>query len=315
MKRIPFTLAVVALVVGSLITYPAHMPWMVLLWLAVSLIAGVRGKPMWPWLVTCVLISAIKRPGFTPEFWGLLVLFSLAAGVDWWAARKSPEKNVRTRLAISALVLLAATGNYGVTRWLAANASRQFMADNRPIACLGDSLTAAGYPQELAKLISVPVADFGADGIKTDHGIKMIPDILARNPQVVVMELGGHDYNTGKTRAATKANLAVLIEAFRERDIQVVLVEIPRGFISDPYDGLERELAAEHDLQLVHDSVVRNFVYNSPIMPPGMLLDPSRRYSDDGLHPNKLGNKYFARVVCQSLVSVLGESIRLRVTD
>jgi lysophospholipase L1-like esterase len=162
----------------------------------------------------------------------------------------------------------------------------------------------------LAKLISVPVADFGVDGIKTDDGIKMIPKILAANPQVVVIELGGHDYNgDNKPRSATKANLAQLIEAFQARDIAVVLVEIPRGFIWDPYDGLERELAAEYDLQLIDDSVIRNFVFNSPIIPPGMWLSPSQRYSDDGLHPNALGNKYFARVVSRALVKVFGDSI------
>ena len=97
--------------------------------------------------------------------------------------------------------------------------------------------------------------------------------------------------------------------AFLHQDIAVILVEIPRGFISDPYDGLERELAAQYDLQLIDDSVIRNFVFNSPIIPPGMWLDRSQRYSDDGLHPNNLGNEYFAHVVSQSLVKVCGDSI------
>ena len=171
-------------------------------------------------------------------------------------------------------------------------------------------MTDYGYPQELEKLISVPVADFGVNGIKTDDGIKMIPEILAANPQLVVIELGGHDYNAGqKPRSATRSNLETLIEAFLEQDIVVILVEIPRGFVSDPYDGLERELAAKYDLQLINDSVIRSFVFNSPIIPPGMWLDPSQRYSDDGLHPNDLGNKHFARVVRHALVKVYGDSI------
>jgi acyl-CoA thioesterase I len=60
---------------------------------------------------------------------------------------------------------------------------------------------------------------------------------------------------------------------------------------------------------LIDDSVIRRFVFNSPIIPPGMWLDRSRRYSDDGLHPNTLGNQHFARVVSQSLVRVFGDSI------
>ncbi len=310
MKRIAITVGVIALVFGSLITFPAHLHWMVSVWIVFSMVACANKKPMWPWLVGCVLIIAIKRPGLTPEFWVLVVLFIVVALVDWRKNRDKPESLNIKRSAIYALVLIAATSAYGVTRWFASNTSGQFILDERPIACLGDSLTDYGYPQELEKLISVPVADFGENGIKTDDGIEMIPDILAASPQLVVIELGGHDYNADKKpRSATKSNLETLIEAFLEKDIPVILVEIPRGFISDPYDGLERELAAKYDLQLINDSLIRSFVFNSPIIPPGMWLDPSQRYSDDGLHPNNLGNEHFARVVSQSLVKVFGDEI------
>lgn len=310
MKRVAVTVGVIALIFGSLITFPAHIHWMACVWLVVSLLAFANRKPMWPWLVGCILIVALKRPGYTAEFYIFSLLFLAVAFFDWRARLGNAESLDRKRLACYALVLMVATTTYGVTRWLAANTSRRLALDARPIACLGDSLTDYGYPQELEKLISVPVADFGVDGIKTDDGIKMLPDILAANPQLVVIELGGHDHNAdNKPRSATKANLARLIEAFLDQDTAVVLVEIPRGFITDPYDGLERELAAEYDLQLIDDSVIRRFVFNSPIIPPGMWLDPSRRYSDDGLHPNALGNKHFARVVSRSLVRVFGDSI------
>lgn len=310
MKRSAIVASVIVLIFGSLITFPAHLPWMASIWLMFSLIAFVNKKPMWPWLVACVLFLAIKRPGFTLEFWMLAALYIIVSVVDWKTTRGKPESSNTKRFVIYALVLTVATMTYGVTRWFASNTSRDFNLDARPIACLGDSLTDYGYPQELEKLISVPVADFGVSGIKTDDGINMIPEILAANPQIVIIELGGHDYNADKkTRSATKANLETLIETFLERDIPVILIEIPRGFVSDPYDGLERELSAKYDLQLIDDSVIRSFVFNSPIIPPGMWLDPSRRYSDDGLHPNELGNKFFARVVSRSLVKVYGDSI------
>lgn len=309
-KRLIFPVSLVALVFGSLITFPAYTHWMAFLWVGLSLVAFVRHQPMWPWLGCCILIVAGKRPGYTAEFWVLAALFILVAFIDWRWSRGKDESLNKKRLALFALVLITATTAYGIMRWNAANTSRRPIFDDRPVACLGDSLTDSGYPQELARLISVPVADFGVDGIKTDDGIKMLPRILATNPQVVVIELGGHDYNgDNKPRSATKANLAELVKAFQARDIAVVLVEIPRGFIWDPYDGLERELAAEYDLQLIDDSVIRNFVFNSPIIPPGMWLSPSHRYSDDGLHPNALGNKYFARVVSRSLATVFGDSI------
>ena len=310
MKRIAIIVGIIALVFGSLIAFPADLPVMVAIWLVPALIAAVYKKPMWPWLVSPVLILAIKRPGFPWEFWVIAILFLMVALLDWRAIRKNPERLEWKRLLLGTLVLIAATITYGVARWTASNTSHPLTLDDRPIACLGDSLTDYGYPQELEKRISVPVADFGVSGIKTDAGIKMIPDILAANPQLVVIELGGHDYNAdNKPRSATQSNLEKLIEAFLARDIGVVLVEIPLGFISDPYDGLYRQLAAKYDLQLVDDSVIRSFVFNSPILPPGMWLDSSRRYSNDGLHPNALGKQHFARVITRSLVKIYGDSI------
>lgn len=279
-------------------------------WLVISVAMGFGKSPLWPWLVGCALIVAAKRPGFTPEFWIFVISVLGVAVVDWQSRRKKTDDFNLKRLAVFATILLAAANVYGVTRWLASNASQKIEPDSRCIACLGDSLTDYGYPEALQERISVPIADFGVNGITTDDGIKMIPEILAADPQLVIIELGGHDYNADrKTRSATWANLEQLIEAFIERDIGVVLVEIPRGFISDPYDGLERALAAKYDLQLIDDSVIRSFVFNSPLIPPGSWMSPSQRYSDDGLHPNDLGNQHFANVVAQTLKKLCGSQI------
>jgi lysophospholipase L1-like esterase len=310
MKRITVIIAVIALVFGSLIAFPAYLPGMIAIWVTISLIANAVRQPMWPWLVGCLLIVIAKRPGWTFEFWIWLALFVSVIAVDWNTTRDLVAPWNRRRVVLLALILILGTTIYGVARWFAANTSQVYQLSDRPIACLGDSLTDYGYPQDLEKLLTVPVADFGIDGIRTEDGIKMIPKILAANPQIVVIELGGHDFNAeNKPRARTRENLCTLIEAFLEQGIPVILVEIPRGFISDPYDGLERELSAKYDLQLIDDTIIRNLVFNSPIIPPGMWLDPSQHYSDDGLHPNRLGNQYFARVVSGSLTKVFGNAI------
>ena len=318
MKRISLTLLWIVLAFGALLTFPQYIPWMVFLWLIIAIGAGAKSKPMWPWLTACVVIIVVKRPGFTIEYWSVLIVFSVVAFIDWKsrpvkaADREIDGKPMREhkhqskRLAAFATVLITVAAYFAAARWLAANTTARIVSDGRAIACLGDSLTDYGYPQELEKLITVPVADFGVNGITTDAGIEMIPEILAANPQIVVIELGGHDYNgEDKTRAATGANLEELITAFRAEQIAVILIEIPRGFISDPYDGLERELAAKYDLQLIDDSVIRSFIFNSPILPPGLWRSPSQRYSKDGLHPNALGNRHFAKVVNKAIDRVL----------
>ena len=99
------------------------------------------------------------------------------------------------------------TASYDVVRWFAVNTLLKRKLDERSIACLGDSLTDFGYPHELEKILSVPIVDFGVNGITTDDGIKMVPEILAADLQLVVVELGGHDYSgRHKSRSAAHSD-------------------------------------------------------------------------------------------------------------
>ena len=82
----------------------------------------------------------------------------------------------------------------------------------------------------------------------------------------------------------------------------MVIVEIPRGFVSDPFFGIERELAAKFDLQLIPDTIVRRFVFFSPIVPPGIWLDPKHHLSVNGLHPNQRGQIEFAKIVADAIL-------------
>jgi hypothetical protein len=86
-------------------------------------------------------------------------------------------------------------------------------------------------------------------------------------------------------------------------------MEIPRGFITDPFSGLERELAREHDLELIPDGAIRKLILWSRFSPPGMWCDSSRHLSDDGLHPNQRGNKHLANCVVSALTKIYGEKI------
>ena len=316
-KRILSSVGILIVILGSLVAFPAWLHWVAAIWITTFVIASALGRPGWPWLVGLATVLIVKRPGWTSELLVFILVILGVAVFDWHSRQKqeqlpAPVKFLtdRKRAAIMAAILLLALISFQAVRRVKTNPSHSHVLDHRPIACLGDSLTDYGYPQELEKLISVPVADFGVNGIRTDDGIKMIPDILSRDPQLVVIELGGHDYNADKkTRSETKQNLALLIESFKQREIQVILVEIPRGFIYDPYDGLERELSAEYDLKLIDDSIIRNLIFNSPIVPPGMWLGKSRHLSDDGLHPNQQGNRYFAGKVARALADVYGDSI------
>ena len=301
------TVSVVSVFV-SLMTFPAGLPWMVGLWMLFAMLRYHRQKPIWIPLLCCGTILLIKRPGFTIEFVLLeLVIFGVLIA-DLVDRRDRSQPSVQ-RMLLFGVLLFVGCGMFAFLRHESSTTRRFRQPDQRPVVCLGDSLTDYGYPQELGKRISLGVKDFGFDGITTAEGINLLPEMLATNPQAVVVELGGHDFNQQESREQTRENLIKLIEAFREQDAEVILVEIPHGFITDPYDGLERELAGKYDLQLISDSIIRSFVLNSPVMPPGTWMNKSSHLSSDGLHPNRRGNERFAQVVAQALAKVFGDEI------
>ena len=112
----------------------------------------------------------------------------------------------------------------------------------------------------------------------------------------------------GRSRAATHVVLERIITRLRDAGIEVVLMEIPRGFLTDPYAGLEREIARQYDLELISDSAIRQLVLFSPYAPPGMWIG-GRHLSDDGLHPNSRGNAHLANCVARSLSRIYGQAI------
>jgi len=185
---------------------------------------------------------------------------------------------------------------------------------DRPVVCFGDSMTSlgmfGGYPDDLRKLISVPVVNAGLGGVSAKRTVQYyLPDILGHNPQVVVIELGGHDFLLGYSRAATKANLKTIIHELRQFGAEVVLMEIPRAYISDPYWGVEREIAREEDVELISDTAMRTLFLHSPVMPPGSWLGEPYFTDEGGIHANALGQQILAEAVAKALVRLYGPQI------
>ncbi len=224
-------LTVVFAIFGSLIAFPCHVSWVVVFWLGCFLILAQFGFRGWLPLVLLAAILLIKRLNWTFSLWGLM---AACIGIAWMRYRLPDEqvaKRFSAKSSLASLILIGLGAWFVSDRYLAANGSAESTSFDaaRPVACLGDSLTAYGYPKELAKLIAVPVEDFGVNGIDTDDGIALLPKLAAVNPQLVVIELGGHDYNQGSTREKTLRNLERLILECKKMDARVVLVEIPCG--------------------------------------------------------------------------------------
>ena len=290
------------------------VPWMMAVWLVWHSVLVARRKPGWVPLAACAGIVIVKRVPWPPVLI-VLGLLMLAAGL-----RDVPRVRERIRprckwLPWAACAVLWVAWVAAAVEWHAAShTGRRAMLDpRRPVVCIGDSLTSGikkgeAFPEYLAKLISVPVVNLAEPGATTDMALTKLPDLVAANPQAVVIELGGNDYLSGESRAAPRRNLLKIVAAAHGLGARVVLMEIPRGFVTDAYAGLERDLARKHDLELVPDTAVRKLIHWSPYAPPGKWF--GSHYSDDGGHPNERGARMLAEYVARALERIFGSAIR-----
>ncbi|MGD9633514.1 MAG: GDSL-type esterase/lipase family protein [Pirellulales bacterium] len=308
------SLVIIAIAV-SLLVFPSVLLWMVAAWLAIGSWQILRGRSSWLPLAACVAVLVIKRPDWSPAMMLLGVALVAAAVLFLWRGRRSAresftQKAARLTIGVVWLVWLIAVWE----SYESCHARRPLsLHPMQPIVCVGDSLTTGlttkeAYPDYLQELVSVPVVNLGRAGVTARDMTKHLPEILERQPQGVVIEFGGHDFLRGYGRESTRESLLQIIEACRAAGAKVVLMEIPRGFITDPFSGLERELAREYDLELIPDSTIRMLVVRSPAIPlVGDVTKP--HWSDDGLHPNVDGARMMADVVYRALQGIYGPTI------
>lgn len=309
------TLACSLLFAFSLLSFPSVTPWVILFWIAWSSVQVARKQPGWLPLVACVITLLIRPIAFTPAMLILIVILFAAAIVLY---RRTP--NQLWHQAVGAVTCIAWI--VMLLEWRAIeNVSqvRSFDA-SRPIVCLGDSLTEGlhpdrGYPDALQSLVQTEIINLGFSGIAIRQGLDQMDRVLSHNPQVVVIELGGHDFLQGKSRAATKRNPIAMIDRCQAADADVILMEIPRGFIFDPFRSIEREVAYERDVQLISDTWLRQIVLRSPIAPPGRWMNPASHLSDDGIHSNARGSVRIAKRVAQALSRMYGDAALIASID
>lgn len=299
-------LAFYPFIVGSALVFPAWLPWMILGWLGLAGIRFYRKKPLWPPLTFCGVLLLIKRVDWPPAFIVLLLLMIACAALDVLSRRRPSFGNawlVTSILLVPAWIIMTWS-------WTASSHTGRHPAlvADRPIVCLGDSLSSEGYPRILQQRLRVPVRNLAQGGYTTEDGMNQIGEMVSLKPQVVIIELGGHDSLRGRDRAAAKANLEKIILAARGAGAEVLLFEIPLGFVTDGYGGLDRELARKHDLELISDGAIRQLVLFSPFTPLGRWT--GRILSYDGLHPNVEGNVFLADRVEAALERVYKTSLR-----
>jgi len=155
-------------------------------------------------------------------------------------------------------------------------------------AVLQRHLTAAGTPFRLINA--------SESGRTTAGGVSALDWTLSREPDVVVIELGGNDGLRGIPLDEVERNLRTMIRRAREAGARVLLlgVEVPESFgaYGRELAALYPTLAAELEVALVP-----SFLAQVGLVPEYTL--------PDGLHPNARGHEVLAETVEAGLVGVL----------
>ena len=281
--------------VASLLVWPKAIPLMIAArLLAYTLLVPFRRGEL-VCLSLCAVILVTKRLTLAPGFLVLLgVMFVIIMVRVWFRIKGLPDSWRRyARLSVVVLWIAWAGMTYD---WYAFSHCRHpvTLRPDRPVVCIGDSMTSlgpfGGYPDDLQKPIAPPAVNLGIGGISAKQAVEEhLAHLLQHNPQVVVIEFGGHDFLRGHSRSSTKAYLETIIDEVRKNGAEVVLMEIPRAYMSDPYWGLERELARQKDVELIPDSAMRKLFLRSPTYPPGTWLGEPYLTDETGIHANARG--------------------------
>lgn len=161
-------------------------------------------------------------------------------------------------------------------------------ADQRPtLLVMGDSLSAAyGIEQEqgwvtlLAERLKddVQVVNASISGETTSGGAQRFASIIGqRQPDIVLLELGGNDGLRGLPPTQMRANLASMIEQSQQAGADVLLlgIDIPPNYgqaYRNAFTGVFHSLADEYNIALV------------PFLLEGVALNDELMQSD-GIHP------------------------------
>jgi len=208
--------------------------------------------------------------------------------------RASAPPNPRVLVAAAAIVVAVLAWALWPSRPIAHLDSR-----GANVIAFGDSLTAgygAGtaedYPSVLATLLGTPVVNAGVSGDTTESALaRLDADVLARDPRIVIVGLGGNDFLRHMPIAETEANLRNTIRQIHAAKAMVVLLGFRFPTLGPSYENMYERVADEEGCLLIPDLL------------DGILRDPALR--SDAIHPNARGYRVMAERVaapCRKLL-------------
>jgi lysophospholipase L1-like esterase len=187
------------------------------------------------------------------------------------------------------------------------------------VVCLGDSITHAGYPEELGKMVPIHVINAGVPGNTSRQGLARLErDVLKHKPDAVVILFGTNDNRQDAPKVHVsleeyEKNLGAMIDRCQGAGAKVILATIP-PIDPEPYfarhDKAKFEAAGGLDklVSLYRDAAVRvGKSKSTPVVDLNHLLAANKSWQrPDGVHPTPEGNRTIARLFLPELKAALG---------
>jgi acyl-CoA thioesterase-1 len=172
----------------------------------------------------------------------------------------------------------------------------------KTIVCLGDSITAGvgsgpgeAYPERLAGKLGVDVVNEGVSGDNAAQGLARMDQVLADDPWMVIVELGGNDILHQVPAEQTERSLRRIVEKILAARAVPVLVEVDAPFGAS-YKAIYGRLGKAYHVPVVEDAIGR------------VLRD--RSLKSDTVHPNAEGQKVLADAIADEIRPILKERAR-----
>ncbi len=165
------------------------------------------------------------------------------------------------------------------------------------IICFGDSLTfgtgaskGMDYPSQLAKMIGRPVINKGIPGDTTSSALwRLKRDVLSKNPDIVLITLGGNDLINGVSKDIAFGNLKQIVQTIQKQGAKVIIGGLSWPGMDRGFDKGYEDLAQQTGALLIPD------IFTAIADNPVLMSDP--------IHPNNFGYRIIARRFSNAITS------------
>lgn len=180
------------------------------------------------------------------------------------------------------------------------------------VLAFGDSLYAGyglsqndGFVPDLQKALNaagkdVRVHNAGVSGDTTAAGLRrmdFVLDSLSKNPDLVILGLGGNDLLRGLKPEESRANLDMMVKKLKDRNIPVMLtgmvapINLGKEY-GDTFNSIYPDLAEKYGTDLYP------FFMEGLVSRPDLILE-------DGIHPNDKGIDLIVENITPSVIAAI----------